>query len=119
MHFINSSIIQELASQNYYHKIIGSNILGFNDFSILNIEGLYLDELKGTYENFSQFLFDIPEELFSEKFIVWEGFVYSFQELNNNKNSTDILFFEGRYRKIQEHEILNLIKNPQLKLIKE
>lgn len=110
-------------SENYIHKIIGSNVFGFEDFSILTINGLYLENLKGTYEHFSQFLYDIPEELYLEKFIVWEGFVYSLDDFIENdvrdtkaNHTTEILFFEGTFRKIYEKELLDLLNNPQCEL---
>lgn len=97
---------------NYYHKIIGSAIFGFEDFSILTIEGKFSEELKGQYETFSQFPINIPENLIRENFIVWEGYI---EELESNAIYKTYMY-DGNIRKIYENELFKLIKPLQLAL---
>ena len=94
---------------NYYHKIIGSSIFGFEDFSILIIEGKFSEDLKGQYETFSQFPIYIPENLIKENFVVWEGYI---EELETNTVFKTYLY-DGNIRNIYENELYQLIKSPQ------
>lgn len=96
---------------NHYHKIFFSCIFGFNDFSILYIQGKYTELLKGTYETFSQlFCEQLPEQLWGELFIVWEGFI-SKQQMPDHKF---ILNYDGNLRKLKIDELKHF--NKQLDL---
>lgn len=98
---------------SYYHKIIGSSIFGFEDFSILEIEGTFTEELKGQYETFSQFLIKIPESFIKEKFIVWEGYI---QEVSTTNYGVKTYYYDGNIRQIYENELFKLIKPTQIGL---
>lgn len=92
--------------KNHYHKIIGSSIYGFDDFSVLYIDGKYSSFLKGNYETFSQFINSIPTDILQEKFIVWEGIIYETEECNiNSKN----FIYDGNLRKISILELNEIL----------